>query len=34
MNPGQPDTTPTTETVGGYTVPTDPMDDLGCDSCQ
>ncbi len=24
----------TTETVGGYVVPTDPMDDLHCESCQ
>jgi len=23
-----------TETVDGYEVPTDPMDDLQCDSCQ
>lgn len=23
-----------TETVGGYYVPTDPMDDLHCESCQ
>ena len=23
-----------TETVDGYEVPVDPMDDLGCDSCQ
>ncbi|MGV8970694.1 MAG: hypothetical protein ACOH10_00100 [Rhodoglobus sp.] len=22
------------EAVGGYVVPVDPMDDLGCDSCQ
>ncbi len=24
----------TTDTVGGYYVPTDPMDDLHCESCQ
>lgn len=24
----------TTETVGDYYVPTDPMDDLHCESCQ
>ncbi|MBA8847969.1 ribonucleotide-diphosphate reductase subunit beta [Microcella alkalica] len=23
-----------TDTVGGYHVPTDPMDDLHCESCQ
>lgn len=23
-----------TDTVGGYYVPTDPMDDLHCESCQ
>lgn len=34
MNPGQPETPAATETVGEYTVPTDPMDELGCDSCQ
>jgi hypothetical protein len=22
------------ENVGGYDIPTDPMDDLQCDSCQ
>jgi len=22
------------ETIGGYAVPVDPMDDLQCDSCQ
>jgi hypothetical protein len=22
------------DTVGGYSVPVDPMDDLQCDSCQ
>lgn len=38
MNPGTPDKsqvgTPATETVGDYEVPNDPMDELGCDSCQ
>ena len=38
MNPGTPDNsqngTPATETIGDYEVPTDPMDELGCDSCQ
>lgn len=24
----------TVEQVGDYAVPVDPMDDLGCDSCQ
>lgn len=27
-------TTTETETIGGYSVPVDPMDMLGCDSCQ
>lgn len=27
-------TTPETENIGGYSVPVDPMDMLGCDSCQ
>lgn len=22
------------DTIGGYEVPLDPMDELGCDSCQ
>lgn len=23
-----------TDTIGGYVIPVDPMDDLGCESCQ
>lgn len=23
-----------TENIGGYVVPLDPMDEMGCDSCQ
>jgi hypothetical protein len=38
MRPGNPheaQNVPTaTETIGDYEVPTDPMDELGCDSCQ
>lgn len=27
-------TTAAQETIGGYVVPLDPMDELGCESCQ
>lgn len=34
MDPFETGTDSASATVGGYYVPTDPMDDLHCESCQ